>query len=359
MKRYIISLLMVTLLGAMTAIAHDFSATIGGQRIYFNITDTLKNTVEVTYKGSIASHSAPEVNGLISIPATVRHLNKVFTVTAIGAKAFSGASGLTGIVIPSSILKIGDFAFERCSQLRSVVFPSTKPNLGQGTFFMCKKLQNISLGSDWTQIDFSMFRWSDSLRTILIPSRLTRIQGLKTLRALTTIQVDANNSSYSAVDGILYDKQQTRLLCAPRATKGSLVVPEGVKEVMWGSLIDCLEITNVDFPASLNILSFRELSHMSQLKTVILRGERVLNTASLNGLDTTLFVVNNPNVQLLVPKKMQKAYSKALTLPEAEFTEIASHRPQSFAEATVTVPYFIRKEKMIKEKNIKQISTKL
>lgn len=358
MKRYIISSVMAALMSVMTATAHDFSATIGGQRVYFNITDTLKKTVEVTFKGGISAHAAPEVNGMLTIPVTVRHNNQVFTINAIGVKAFSGASGLTGIIIPSSVQKIGDFAFERCSSLRSVIFPGSKPDLGQGTFFLCKSLQNISLGSDWTQIDFSMFRWSDSLQTISIPSKLTRINGLKTLRSLTNIQVDANNQSYSAVDGVLYNKQQSRLLCVPRAVKGALVVPEGVKEIMWGALIDCPAVTDVDFPASLSILSFRELSRMPLLKSVTLRGERVLKTACLNRQDTTLFVVSNPEVQLLVPKKVLKDYSKALTLSEQEFTEIASHKPQGYDDATAIVPYFIRKEQMIKKDNIKQISTK-
>lgn len=358
MKRHIISSVMAVLMGAMTASAHDFSATVGGQRIYFNITDTLQKTAEVTYKGRIADHNAPEVEGALTIPATVRHGGHVFTVTAIGAKAFSGATALTDIVIPSSVRLIGDFAFEGCSQLRSVVFPSAKPDLGQGTFFMCKSLRNISLGSDWTQIDFSMFRWSDSLQTVVIPSKLTRIQGLKTLRSLTTIQVDANNASYTAADGILYDRKQTRLLCVPRAAKGALIVPEGVREVMWGALIDCPDITDVDLPASLSVLSFRELSRMPQLHSITLRGERVLTTASLNGRDTTLLVVSNPDVQLLVPKKMQKAYSKALSLPEADFYEMAAHKPQGYAETAASVPYFIRKEQMIREKNIKQIPNK-
>ena len=355
MKHHTFISVMALLTSAMTATAHDFSATVDGQSIYFNITDTLKKTVEVTYQGSITPQTRSKAEGKLNIPATVRHRNQVFTVSAIGAKAFSGATDLTDVIIPSSIHQIGDFAFERCTQLSSVVFPSSEPNFGQGVFFLCTALQNISLGSDWTQINFSMFRWSDSLRVVNIPSKLTRIQGLKTLRALTTIEVDVNNSSYSAIDGVLYNKQNDRLLCVPRAFSGSLVIPDGVTEVMWGSIIDCPAITSVDFPASLTSLSFRELSRMPELKSITLRGERILNTATLNGRDTTLFVVSNPNVQLFVPKKMLKEYIKVLNMPEAEFSEIASHKPQSFVEASAIVPYFIRKEQMIKEKNIKQL----
>lgn len=358
MKRYILSSVMTVLLAVMTATAHDFSATISGQRIYFNITDTLKKTVEVTYKGGISDHATSDLQKSLTIPGTVLHHNQVYTVTAIGAKAFSKEAHLEAVVLPSTIQKIGDFAFEHCSQLRSVVFPSTKPTLGQGTFFMCTSLQEISLGSDWTQVDFSMFRWSDSLRVVTIPSKMTRIQGLKTLRSLASVSVDSNNASYSALDGVLYDKQMSRLLCVPRAFEGSLVVPEGVKEVMWGSAIDCPAITEVDFPSSLTVISFRELSRMSGLKSITMRSDSLISTATLGGSETTLFMVSNPNCELIVPKKMVKTYRKALALSEADYTEIASQKPQGISDTAATIPYHVRKDQMINVKNIKSISNK-
>lgn len=358
MKRRI-SYIFIVLLSVITTVsAHDFSATINGQRIYFNITDTLQNTAEITFKGSISEHAIPEIKGKINIPATVRHLNKVYTVNAIGAKAFSGASELTSVTLPSSIKQIGDFAFERCGNLHSVTFPSSEPKLGEGTFFQCTCLRDVSLGTDWKQIDFRMFRWSDSLHTVTIPSRITRIRGLKSLRRLTTINVDANNTAYTAIDGLLYDKSVRRLLCVPRAYNDTIKVREGVSEVLWGALIDCPLIKDLELPATVTIFSFRELSRMKGLRSITVNGERLLSTASFAGHDTTMFMVANPDVELNVPKKMVKAYKKALALPEGNYTEIAANMPQGTNEVVAKSPYFVRREQMINPKKIKSITLK-
>ena len=45
--------------------AHDFMATINGQKIYFNVTDSKKLTVEVTYGGSIMNIHPFNTNWLI------------------------------------------------------------------------------------------------------------------------------------------------------------------------------------------------------------------------------------------------------------------------------------------------------
>ena len=78
----------------------------------------------------------------------------------------------------------------------------------------------------------------------------------------------------------------------------------------------------------------------------------------MNGRETTLLVVSNPNCELYVSKKMLKAYRKALDLPEADYAGIASHKPQGIGDVAASTPYHIRKDQMISEKNIKSVSTK-
>ena len=50
------------------------------------------------------------------------------SVTSIGARAFSGCSNLTGIVIPASVTSIGDAAFAECENLVGVYFAGTPPS---------------------------------------------------------------------------------------------------------------------------------------------------------------------------------------------------------------------------------------
>ena len=112
MKKIILSLVLSTV-SFCGAFAHDFMITQNGQKIYFNITDSKKQTVEVTYGGSITDKNSAKPQGKIEIPAKVQHNQKVYSVTAIGQKAFSNATELTSIVLPSGITEINDFAFEK------------------------------------------------------------------------------------------------------------------------------------------------------------------------------------------------------------------------------------------------------
>ena len=121
----------MTLAGSVGSYAHDFTATIDGQRLYFNITNQASKTAEVTYKGSIADKLPNEISGTIEIPAKVKHDNVVYSITAIGAKAFSNATKLNGIVMPSTINKIGDFAFACAYSINELIIPDSVEEIGK------------------------------------------------------------------------------------------------------------------------------------------------------------------------------------------------------------------------------------
>ena len=199
------------------AFAHDFMITQNGQKIFFNITGAKKQTVEVTYGGSITDKSYAKPQGTIEIPAKVRHNQKVYSVTAIGQKAFSNATELTSVILPGGITEIKDFAFEKCTKLSSVVMPGTQVKFGQGTFFLCSEIENVTFGSDWTQIDLAVFRWAGKIKEISIPAKVSKIYNINSLKGLTRVTVDNNNSQYCSIDGIIYTKDAKVLLACPLA----------------------------------------------------------------------------------------------------------------------------------------------
>lgn len=357
MKRYILTILSL-LAFAMIAVAHDFTVNVGEGKLFFKITDKKQHTAEVTYEGSITQKADNNLSGEVRIPATVRHEGIVYSITGIGAKALAQSEKMTSVIIPSSVKRIGDFAFEGCTRLESVIFPGAPVAFGQGTFFRCRSLRNLSLGSDWTQLDFSMFRWSDSLQVISIPARMQKIQGLKTLRSLNRIDVDANNPRFASENGLLYDKSFATLLCVPRAYKGMLKVHEGTTSLLWGAAIDCLDITEVILPASLQKMSFREFSRMKELQRIECQMAAPINTANAAGIDVSLFAVANPKVTLFVPKASLKAWKKALKHDEADYTELRANKPEGLADQIAETPYRIEARQMVAQKNIKAIGKK-
>ncbi len=333
-------------MGCLSSTAHDFTATVNGQRIYFNITNKVKATAEVTYKGSIGTAAASEAKGEIEIPARVKHGDAVYDITAIGPKAFSGAKELTGIILPASVTKIGDFAFEGCTQLGKVVFPGGDVALGQGTFFKCASLRDLSFGSDWRTLDLQPYRWSDSLRVVTVPAKVGKVQNLKSLRALQRVEVDVNNAKFSSDDGVLYSKDGRTLYGVPRGYRGRITVKAGTETVTRGAMTDCPEITGIVFPASLKNISFRETSRMAALAEVVFQSEEPLFTAYAGGQGCFLLQVADLAVKIVVPKAAKKTYARRLTVQAGEYAESA---------AAGSIPYRVADHQLPAVKNIRGV----
>ncbi|MDE7351264.1 MAG: leucine-rich repeat domain-containing protein [Muribaculaceae bacterium] len=324
--------------------AHDFSATIDGQQIFFEITNKGKKTAQVTYNGNIADKNHSEVNGMVKIPAKVKHEDTVYEITGIGPKAFANAKDMKGIMIPSGVMTIGDFAFENCDSLKNVVFPGNPVTFGQGTFFNCTGIENVTVGSDWKSIDLTMFRWSNDLKEITIPAKIEQINGIKKLKALRSISVDPNNSTFTSYNGILYSKDGAILIACPRAMEGRVSVNDGTKTISEGSLIDCTAITALDFPASVETLPFRETSRMKDLKYIVMRNEKPISTGYLDGKGKFLFQLGSDSPQIIVAASSQKDYVSNLATDAGEYSETPDG-----------IPYIVAADQLPDKKNIKGV----
>ncbi len=321
--------------------AHDFVVTVNNQKMYFNVISRSNRTVEVTYNGSISKMQPSAYEGELSIPAKVKYDNVVYSVVAIKEKAFSGADKLTGVVLPIGLEIIGDFAFESCTSLQKVVFPGNNVKFGEGVFFKCDNIQTVSLGSDWKEVDLKMFRWSNALTEITIPAKVEKIRNLKALKNLKRIEVDINNTRFSSVNGVLYNKSVETLYGCPRSYSGTVVVADSTKKITKGAFVDCKKITRVDLPAALTSMSFKEFSRMPDLQDIVFRGETPIMTAKNSEGEVFLLQVLNPDVKIHVFKKSVKAYRKALVKESGEYTEIDG-----------TTPFVVEKEKMPNAKKI-------
>jgi len=326
--------------------AHDFVVTLNKQNIYFSIISDEDKTAEVTYPGRIASLSPIKCSGEIEIPSKVRHNDSVYSIVAIGAKAFSGATNLTGIILPESITRIGDFAFEGCTSLKNVVFPHNSIEFGQGVFFKCTSINTVKIGRNWAEINLRMFQWSDSLKTITIPAKITKIRNLKSLKHLTEINVDSRNLNFSSVEGILYNKDTIVLYGCPRAYEKSIKVPEGTEKITQGAFIDCYKIRKIDLPQTLTSISFREFSRIQDLEEIVLRASDPIITAKeLGKQEVFMLQVANNTVKLIVPKKSIKIYKKVIATNPGEYSEKDSDQL-----------YTVSQEQILNQKNLTGVS---
>ena len=103
--------------------------------------------------GTITITGVSPAVGDLSIPSSID--GKM--VSGIGASAFGGCSGLTGVTIPSGVTSIGDSAFTWCSSLTSVTIPNSVTNIGAWALSYCSGLTGVTVPNSVTSIGEGAF----------------------------------------------------------------------------------------------------------------------------------------------------------------------------------------------------------
>lgn len=204
----------------------------------------------------------------------------------IGEGSFEGCDAITEIEIPSSVSYIGDDAFKNSKNLKHVVLKDCNFGGGKGLFkgcenlefvdgynlpFVasrmfqnCKKLKNISLGLNVTSIDPSAFAGT-TIETFevskFVNNGLEYAQNYKGWISLKSIIVDPTNKNYTSVDGVLYNKDKTKLLRFPVGKEtDEFVLPATVKEIADYAFAGCTGLKKLVLPKDFSAFSENSFS---------------------------------------------------------------------------------------------------
>ena len=158
---------------------------------------------------------------------------------ALAARAFCEQDNLIGVTIPDGVINIGRIAFYDCSRLKQVILPDSVKYIGISAFAACKSLELLELGNGVEEICGNIINGT-RIKKIDIPATTKKIDptafyGCDTLEE---INVDENNQYYSSIDGVLYNKDGTKLLYCPRGKTGTVTIAEKVVSVRTGSFND-------------------------------------------------------------------------------------------------------------------------
>lgn len=158
------------------------------------------------------------ITGDVVIPATLPLNGVDYPVTRIGNEAFAYCK-FTNVTIPDSVTAIGEQAFSYCDNLVAVTVPDSVTSIGMDVFWDCEQLTTVHIGKGVTTIGAKAFSACSNL---------------------TSIEIDGDNPNNSSDEnGILFDKEKTRLIQYPIGKPDTSYTVAGVTAVGDFVLVYC------------------------------------------------------------------------------------------------------------------------
>ena len=196
-------------------------------------------TYEVTNGEATITAVDPSISGDVIIPSTLGG----YPVTSIRAGAFVGCESLTSINIPNSVTNIGDGAFSSCYSLASINIPDSVVCIGDDVFSECWSLDSIYIPKSVTSIGSPIGRFS----------------------SITRIDVDSENIAYCSLDGVLFNKDKTKLLCYPAGRcypaykyepDVAYNIPDSVRNIGDYAFHDCGGLEKINVPNGVTSIGY-------------------------------------------------------------------------------------------------------
>ena len=286
MKKILLSLF--ALCAATSLWAYDFQS---GLLYYNTLSDS---TVVVTFR-AIGRNNYSDLKA-VTIPETVTYNGKIYTVVAIGNKAFADTPSslstpgdydnltLKLINIPKTVKVINSYAFFRCSALTTVNFLGDGlTTIGDGAFYYCSALTSFDFPQTLKTIGNSAFYNSALAGDVVIPDKVTTIGSeafystdMTTLsigNAVTTIGTSAFEFCSGLTSVTLGNSVATIGTSAFESCKGltSVTLGNSVATIGTSAFESCSGLTSITLPKSVKTINNSAFASCSKLTTVYLK----------------------------------------------------------------------------------------
>ena len=253
-KRAMYSLLIISMISGLTsspALAAGYDGTSG------NVDCSTSGTFEVV--NNVVTGLLDNCLGDVVIPDGVREI-------AIGA--FGESQGIASVTIPTSVDTIGLYALTyseitsitvtqgntHYKSINGVLFTANGETLlvypggKAGSYVMPAGVKNIAGGA---------FSYTVGLTSLTFSADVTSIGDYAfSDSGVSAFIVDPGNTTFSSVNGVLYDKNIETLILYPVGKSGSYVIPASVITIGSRAFRYASHLTNVSFEAGSKLTSF-------------------------------------------------------------------------------------------------------
>ena len=221
-------------------------------------------------------------------------------LTSIGYRSFYNTD-ITELDLSGANASIGTSAFSNCNSLRTVKLSGVN-TIESGAFYGCDELVNLEMSDTLTTIEGSAFCSCTSLKTVIFSDSVTTIadgsftdctglesvtigKGCTSVTAsaftrnvnLVKFDVSEDNESYTSVDGVLYNKEKTAVVCYPKSLSGEYVIPDTVTSIEKAAFENCNKLTKITIGSGVETVNPYAFNQCNLLATVVFKDSDTAN----------------------------------------------------------------------------------
>jgi hypothetical protein len=255
----------------------------------------VSNNMLIGYLGNAKKVCLPIIDGVSIIGNGTNFITglNINSTSSINDKILPKTSIVTDIIIPKGYIKVNNYAFYNIYGLDNVRFTldSTCTEIGDYAFasnadFYSNYLYSKPYNSNTKQNEYSIDYYS--IKSIRLPSSLETLGSKAFLMSinLEDISMEVDNSSFSTLNGVLYNGDKTELIAYPQNKKNSTFeILSSVKSINDYAFCYGGRIVNNDESSfdSLTSLTFEKDSNLTKIGNFAFEGRKnLINIDFLN-----------------------------------------------------------------------------
>jgi hypothetical protein len=201
---------------------------------------------------------------------------------SIGNEAFSNCPSLAIATLPPSLKTVGQRAFQGCSKFTADIGSLTAlETIGNAGFKDCVELRTLRLPESLATLDTAAFQGCISLALVEIPEDLVSLITRNTFVSCRNIQFKVGDREPSPL--LIKD----RVLLAYPSAQGTVVLPEGIEEIVQACFTGESGITGITLPASLKTIGNSVFNSCVNLASVSFPADSQLQRLGLQSFYNT------------------------------------------------------------------------
>lgn len=259
----------------------------GDELKVLNNTYNLLFQVKDPVKQTVIAMATSQTTGDVTVPYEVQDELTQGTKTyyVVSVDRFTNSSKLTSVKLTEGIKTIEKGCFGRCYDLTRVDIPASVETIGDGVFTMCKSLttigvaddnqnyavedgllynkdkteliyyplgktdETVTLASTLKDVKGGAFSGNTSLKKIILPASLEKYDATAVFgcTSLEAYEINGEAENFSTKDGLLCDKDGSKLLSVPYAkASGAFTIPAGITTVAANAFYSTDLLSSID-----------------------------------------------------------------------------------------------------------------